>query len=121
MDSKEIRPKKGPEEQIVQRLIPFLKHRDWLIMRTHGNMYQCGFPDLYITHYLYGPKWVEVKNLERYSFTNAQMEWFPKMLSHGSRIWVLCDATEEEYAKLFKGSNVMDYMMTKMATMRIRR
>lgn len=96
---------KGPEEKILQAITEFLKLRDWFVKRTHGNMYQSGFPDLYCTHKSYGPRWVEVKNPLKYSFTPAQRETFPLLAANGTQIWILTAATEEEYQKLFKRGN----------------
>jgi len=74
-------------------------------METHGNMYQSGFPDLYICHARYGTRWVEVKVKDKYKFTGAQLENFPAMSAKNVGIWILTAATEEEYAKLFKPAN----------------
>lgn len=112
MQPKSIRPKTGPEEKIQKEIITFLTLRQWFIMPTHGNMYQSGFPDLYCTHYQHGIRWVEVKlpNMKGSKWTPAQLEKFPKMMSHGTRIWVMTAATEEEYQLLFKQSNLWRYM-----------
>jgi hypothetical protein len=80
-------------------------------MRTHGSMYQSGFPDIYATHSKYGARWIEVKNPEHYTFTNAQLECFPKMSANGTRIWILVAATEGEYRKLFGPENWSSYLM----------
>lgn len=114
MDPKKFRPKKKPETAIQDRICDMLRQRGWYVMETHGNMYQCGFPDIYATHRIHGPRWIEVKRLEQYSFTDAQVLHFPQLMVNGTRIWVLCDDTEAEYMKLFKGSNLFAYMMSKM-------
>jgi len=82
-------------------------------MATHGNLYQRGFPDLYATHFKFGPRWIEVKlpNMKGSRFTPAQMESFPKLRANGTRIWILTAATESEYQKLFKPDNVQYYLM----------
>ncbi len=73
-------------------------------MPTHGNQYQSGFPDLYCFHPGYKiDRWVEVKM--RNSFTSAQHHWFPKI----DKIWVMKNATEDEYAKLFRSPNWFVY------------
>lgn len=99
----------GPERKIQNDLIDFLKIRDWYVMETHGNMYQRGFPDLFICHYKYGARWVEVKNAASYSFTPAQLECFPR-ISQGSGVWILVGATETEYNKLFGPANWHVYL-----------
>lgn len=102
--------KKTPERAIQDDLIDFLKLRDWLVMETHGNLYQKGFPDLYIAKRSYGTRWVEVKYREKYSFTIAQLEQFPKMTAEGVGIWILTAATEHEYKKLFQPPNWWSYL-----------
>lgn len=103
--------KNGPEAQIQQELIKFLRYREWYVMETHGNMYQKGFPDLYTTHRKYGIRWVEVKQPTGYSFTQAQMETFPLLSANGTGIWILSAATEMEYQKLWAPPNWHIYLM----------
>jgi len=105
-------PKKkhGPEYYIQKDIISFLRTREWLVKPTHGSMYQSGFPDLFATHKRYGARWIEVKNALSYSFTPAQLEWFPQFVAHGTGIWILVAATEAEYEKLFKDCNWWQYL-----------
>lgn len=105
-----IKPKRGPERVIQDDLIDFLKIRDWLVMETHGNLYQKGFPDLYIAKRGFGARWVEVKNPVKFAFTGAQLEAFPKLTAEGIGIWILTAATEHEYAKLFRPPNWWSYL-----------
>lgn len=67
-------------------------------------MYQAGFPDLYITHATFGPRWVEIKlpDMIGSSFTRAQNEWFPILVQNGTPIWILTRVTVIEYRKLFE-------------------
>jgi hypothetical protein len=103
--------KKGrPEEEIRKAIIDFLILRGWFCMITHGNLYQSGFPDVYACHSKYGTRWIEVKNPKKYSFTPAQLETFPKMCANGAGVWVLTEATEAEYSKLFKPANWYTYL-----------
>jgi len=76
---------------------------------THGSIYQTGFPDLYCQHVRWGPRWIDVKVKGRYSFTNAQRIKWPQWEKKGTGIWIIVDATEEEYAKLFQPPNLRDY------------
>ncbi len=96
---------KGPEHAIQQNLIKFLSVRDWVVMVTHGNMFQRGFPDLYALHHIHGSRWIEVKNLQAFAFTPAQLKYFPIIAASGEGIWVLTAATLAEYQKLFKKPN----------------
>ena len=101
---------KGPEAKIQEAIIRYLRERKWHVMPTHGNMYQAGFPDLYIVRRRYGPRWVEVKNLESFSFTPAQWENFPLLVANGVGIWIMVAATDKEYEKLFQKPNLWVYM-----------
>ncbi len=105
-----INLKRGPERIIQDDLTKYLKNRDWLVRETHGNVYQNGFPDLYIAHFSYGQRWVEVKNPLSYSFTAAQLEFFPLLQSKGIGVWILVAANETEYKKLFQPSNWHRYL-----------
>ena len=98
-----ITPKRthNPEAVIQRQIIEFLKQRGWNVMPTHGNAAQKGFPDLYCTHPDYGQRWVEVKYDNYYSFTPAQLEFFPKINMAGIGIWIMTQATKHQYAKLF--------------------
>jgi len=112
MNVKPIRNrKKGPEAIIQEKIIKFLRERGWYVKSTHGNMYQHGFPDLFAVKRAYGrPRWIEVKNLKSFKFTPAQWEDFPRLVTEGVGIWVMVDATEAEYKKLFQPPNLWIYM-----------
>lgn len=85
--------------------------RKWHVMETHGNMFQSGFPDLFITHHQYRHRWVEVKNTEgSFRFTPAQLHHFPLMSAHGTPIWVVGPWSEIEYQKLFQPENWHIYL-----------
>ena len=103
---------KRPEAKIQNAIVDFLRAREWLVMVTHGNAYQSGFPDLFCCHSKYGQRWVEVKlpNMKGSRFTNAQLEDFPKICSHGSGVWVMTGTSEIEYEKLFKPPNWYQYL-----------
>jgi len=94
-----------PEAVIQADLIEFLGARGWLVEHTHGNLYQVGFPDLYLFHKTWGERWVDCKVKGRYSFTNAQKVKWPLWESFGVGIWILTAASDDEYAKLFTKPN----------------
>jgi hypothetical protein len=104
-----FRPRHGPEWRIQQDLIEYLRIRDWLVEVTHGNIYQIGFPDLFLAHKKYGTRWVDVKNEERYTFTAAQREKWPIWDSFGVGVWILTAANEENYQRLFQPPNWRAY------------
>ena len=101
---------KGPEAIIQDSIIKFLRERQWVVRPTHGNMYQHGFPDLFVAQRRYGTRWIEVKNPKKFKFTPAQYEIFPQLVGAGVGIWVMVAATEEEYEKLFQRPNLWVYM-----------
>ena len=106
---KKIRPKHGPEYVIQRDIMKYLRQRGWWVERMHGNMYQKGIPDLYITHLKFGQRWLDVKNPASWQYTKAQCQKWPVWHSYGIGIWILVAATEEEYDKLFKPPNWQDY------------
>ena len=102
-------PKHGPEWHIQQDLIRFLEVRGWLVERLIGNAFQTGIPDLYCHHPKWGSRWIDVKQPGRYSFTKAQKRKWPKWERFGVGIWILTDATQEQYDLLFQAPNWRAY------------
>lgn len=103
------RPKHGPEYKIQERLVSFLEARGWLVERMIGNAYQMGIPDLYCHHPQYEYRWIDVKVEGKYSFTSAQREKWPLWEEKGVQIWILTEANQEQYDRLFKPANWRDY------------
>lgn len=103
---------KGPERVIQDKIIAMLRIKGWYVMETHGNMYQCGFPDLFACHSKHGQRWIEVKlpGMKGSKFTPAQIEHFPKMCANGSGVWILTGDSESEYKKLFARHNWWQYL-----------
>ena len=87
--------RKKPESKIQRKIIEMLVVRGWLVRVMTASETTKGFPDLYATHYKYSQRWIEVKlpEMKGSSFTPAQLEWFPKMVSNGSPIWILTGST----------------------------
>lgn len=110
MDPLKTRSRKQPESGIVTLIRKYLKDLDWYTIKTHGSEFQSGLPDLYCCHVRYGARWVEVKNPNKYSFTPAQLDTFPKLAAHGVGVWVLTAATDYEYKKLFGPANWHTYL-----------
>jgi len=110
MSQRRLRRKRhGPEYQIQKDLINFLKDRNWWVERTHGNLYQMGFPDLYVGHLKFGQRWIDVKNPVAWEFTKAQCQKWPIWDQFNIGIWIITAASEEEYDKLFTSPNWRDY------------
>lgn len=101
---------KGPEAIIQEQLVNMLRIKEWFVKETHGNMYSSGWPDLYACKRKYGPRWIEVKNPDKYVFQPSQIADFTRWTAEGIGIWILVAATEEEYAKLFAKPNWSHYL-----------
>jgi hypothetical protein len=116
MEPKPLPARRGPEYKLRKDIIDFLEARGWFVKILHGSAYQEGFPDLYCTHRIYGPRWIEVKlpNMDGSRWTKAQTIEFPKLSANGTKIWVLVAATESEYKKLFGPDNWFEYMLIKV-------
>jgi hypothetical protein len=110
----------GKQRETVQVLTPFryfLEDRGWKCYKTHGNQYQEGFPDLYIVHPEYDPRWVETKLLDG-ELTPAQVRVFSEWVVRKVRLHIVAandlrgkggyDIVQcnRIYQCLFKGSNV---------------
>ena len=103
-----------PESVLVEAITNFLKIRDWLVMKTHGNKYQAGFPDLYCAHADFGYRWIEVKLPTRGKnpFTKHQMQSFQEFAAKNIGVFVLVAATELEYKKLWQPPNWWTFLHT---------
>jgi len=110
MISKKIRPAHGPEYGIMKEILTFLKARGWHCERIVGLGIQFGLPDLLVCHKKYGIRFIEVKNEDRFGFTKAQKWKFPLLMENGCGIWVMTEATEGQYERLFKEPNLWDYL-----------
>lgn len=98
------RKRDNPEKRIEDKIREKLTLRGWYVIKMHGNMFQAGVPDLYATHAKYGSRWIEVKT-PKGSFTPAQMDTFPKLAAHGTKIWVLTSSEDSQLDLLFKHHN----------------
>jgi len=103
---------KGPEAKIQKAIVLMLKQKGWYVKRMVGNMYQMGIPDLYATHRVFGPRWVEVKlpGMKGSRFTKAQLIDFPLICANGHGVWVLTADTQKEYNKLKNPPNWYQYL-----------
>lgn len=103
------KPAHGPEWYIQDELKTFLRARQWHVEQTHGNLFQTGFPDLFVAHRKWGTRWIDCKNPASYKFTGAQREKWPVWEAFGIGIWIIIAASQEEYDKLFGPPNWRDY------------
>lgn len=99
------------EKRIQAEIIAMLRNKGWYVMNMHGSMYQSGFPDLFATHSRCGCRLIEVKKpkMKGSRFTASQREKFPKIVANGTPIFILTEASEAEYAKLFQPSNYWQF------------
>lgn len=77
--------------KIVKPFIDLLKDRGWTCKNVIGNQYMEGFPDFYIYHTQYTPRWVEFKVMKGnvVSLTPAQKRNFPIMISCNVPIYII--------------------------------
>lgn len=103
--SKLKRCSRGPEWHIQRRVVEFLTARGWMAEHTHGNLYQTGFPDLFVAHRRWGTRWIDCKQPKNYTFTKAQRLKWPVWEKMGVGIWIMTEANQTEYDKLFDRPN----------------
>ena len=103
--------KRNEEEKRIrdEEIRPLLKGLGWRVEVTHGNKYMKGFPDLYLMHPEHGQRWVDAKVEGDYDFTDAQREKWPIWHMFGAGIWIMTRGTHEQYRRLFKPPNWLDY------------
>lgn len=115
MEPPKLRNRHGPEYGIQAEIIQFLKDRGWHVERlvggeVRGGAVQSGLPDLFACHKKYGLRFIEIKYEDSYRFTSAQKWKFPLLMENGCGIWVLTEASNEQYDRLFKEPNLWDYL-----------
>jgi len=82
------RARKHPEKIMENKVRRHLEKLGWLTIKTHGNQFQSGLPDLYCAHPLYGQRWIEMKTPSGV-MTAAQKRVFPKLHKAGVRIHII--------------------------------
>lgn len=115
----------APQKETTRIANPFkayLNYMGWNCENTHGNQYQEGFPDCYIMHTKYAPRWVEFKVIDNGTvhLTPAQLKKFPIWIGHGVGIWIIKghdfrstggkSEMIKEYNQLFKAANAAHYL-----------
>jgi hypothetical protein len=104
-----VRPTQGPEAIIQRDIIKFLQERKWTVRVMHASALVFGLPDLLAWHKKHGQRWIEIKNPESYSFTDAQIQTFVEWTECRIPFYILTAATEREYQKLFGKPNFVEY------------
>ena len=106
--------RKQEEKRIGDELIrPSLRDLGWHVEVTHSTHLFKGFPDLYLMHPRMGQRWVDVKVEGDYEFTDAQRDKWPRWYKFGTGVWIMTDWSQDQYEKLFKPCNFMDYWKPK--------
>lgn len=77
-----------PEDKLYHEVRKHLEAHGWLVIKTHGNQFQSGLPDLYIAHPMYGTRWVELKTPEG-TLTKDQVIVFRKMFEVNVEIYIV--------------------------------
>jgi hypothetical protein len=109
--------------KISSPMILLLRSRNWKTYKTHGSQYQAGFPDHYIIHPIYAPRWVEFKIKDisgNVHLTPAQKIVFPEFLANNVPLYIIADydlrgnrsRLEFHYSKLLQEPNGF-YALTK--------
>lgn len=81
-------PRDQPEKRAVKLLRQILEGDGWFVIKTHGNAFQSGLPDLYCVNRRWGSRWIEVK-VDGGRLTPAQVYTFQKMSMYGDKIYIL--------------------------------
>jgi len=90
--------------RVVDPFTAFLKTRGWDSYNIHGNQYQEGLPDAYITHPDYAPRWVEYKvrdDYDKVKLTSAQKKKFPKLNANNVPIYIIAAKDLRKRGKAF--------------------
>jgi hypothetical protein len=106
--------KRNPlEKEKENELRAFMKKLGWHTEKTHGNLFQHGWPDLYCLHpTLAGgspmQRWVEVKRGGQGRLESSQVHKFSLWKKFGLGVWVLTGP--EDYGKLFLPPNWWEFL-----------
>ena len=96
----ELREPRGkPEHKAQEALRSMMATKGWFTVKTHGNAFQSGLPDLYAVHRVYGTRWIEMKTPGG-TLTPAQRHMFRQLSIYGDKIWILRGI--EDYPLLLK-------------------
>jgi hypothetical protein len=99
-----------PEAAIQKRIIAFLRARGWTVKPTHGNAFSKGWPDLWCWHQgMQIFRWVDCKNPADFEYTKAQIQTWPLWEADGIGVWIMFEADEENYSKLWEPHNFRHY------------
>lgn len=102
-------PRKGRLEKDEEKdLRRHMEKLGWHVEKTHGSLYQQGWPDLYAMHVAHGQRWIEMKRKSGGKLELSQVKKFSIWTKFGLGVWVLTGV--EEYNLLFKNPNWHFYL-----------
>lgn len=103
MEFKKPRKNSRPEDRISAAVQKKFREEGWFVIKTHGNAFQSGLPDLYCAHAKYGARWVETKVPGKGCITAAQWVVFNKLNAKNIAIYII--TKPEDYKLIFGPSN----------------
>ena len=104
----QLRKKRArPEDKLANELRRFMENRGWCVEKTHGSMYQSGWPDFLCMHSVWGTIWIENKSLTG-KLRPSQITKFLAWEKVGAKIFV-CRGLKD-YHKIFEKPNWGDYI-----------
>lgn len=101
--------RKGRLEKDEEKLLrAHMNKLGWHVEKTHGSLYQQGWPDLYAMHLAHGQRWIEMKRKGTGALENSQAKKFSIWRKFGLGVWILTGP--EDYSLLFKAPNWHIYL-----------
>lgn len=105
-----MKPRKDPrsesEKELQRKVVARFRSEGWLVEKTHGSMYQKGWPDLMCRHPSLGLIWVEMKRPGE-QLRPSQVAKFRLWSKYGHRIWVFTGP--QDFKKLRHKPNWWQY------------
>lgn len=86
-----------------------MKARGWHVEIMTGNRYQYGIPDLWTWHPDWDFRWIDCKVPKKNSLTPRQCQKWPVWEKKGIGVWIMVEASQDEYDKLFGSPNFRDF------------
>ena len=98
-----IKKKPIKENLVYDQVKRKLEAMGWLVEKTHGSMYQIGWPDLFILHPEHGSRWVELKRPRTGRLKPSQEKKFRLWSRYGVGVWIMTGP--KDYEVLFQHPN----------------
>jgi len=103
---------KNPETALYEKIKEHLEYKGWFVQNIHGNKFQSGLPDMFISRLSHPQRWVELKTPARAREKNGglsprQMEKFMNMDRAGCLIYVL--TAVDQFTLLYGAPNWKAY------------